>query len=274
MTTDTQPIIDAALASAVPSPLDKEGRIYSVVNPDGGVVIIDVEAERRKIQDLDAPRRKTGVYALHDAASFLAYVDKHGDGATEVWADTTRSTITAVLDAHEGDLGGPRFEQHRATYAVLLTDAWKAWAALDGKLLDQEAFAQHIEDRSIDIIRPNGADMLELAQSFHATIGVHFDSSKALSSGERQLTYREDINASAGKAGQMDIPASFDLGLVPFEGADAFPVTARFRYRIVNGTLRIGYHLERPADVLRTAFLDVVSHIEEGIDGPVLRGAR
>lgn len=273
--TDTQPIIDIALAASAPVPLDEEQRFFVVTPADGTTKVIDLAAERRKLDAEQRPHRKAGTYALHDAASFCAYVEKHGDDQTEVWADTTRSTVTAVLNAHEGEgYGGPRFEDHRATYAVLLTDAWKAWAAHDGKLLDQQTFAEHIEDRSIDIIRPSGADMLELAQSFQATIGVHFDSSKALSSGERQLTYREDINATAGKAGQMDIPADFSLGLVPFEGADAYPVTARFRYRITNGSLRIGYHLERPADILRAAFLDVVSKIQEGVEVPVLRGSR
>jgi hypothetical protein len=39
-----------------------------------------------------------------------------------------------------------------------------------------------------------------------------------------------------------------------------------------DGTLRIGYRLERPADILREAFLGVLSAIEGDIEHPVYRG--
>ena len=191
--------------------------------------------------------------------------------------------ITGVLNAHEntdGTVPGARHEDHRVEYAVLLTDAWKAWREHDGKLLDQETLAEHFETRSIDIVQPSAADMLELAQSFHATTSASFESSKLLSSGQRQFEHRENIDATAGKKGQLTIPGSFDLALKPFEGADPFKVTARFRYRITNGVLRIGYKLDRPEDVLRQAFLTVVENVEEGVAGlgvlnsSIFRGSR
>lgn len=202
----------------------------------------------------------------------------------EVWADAVAAKITGVIDAHEktdGTIPGARHEQHRVEYAVLLTDAWKAWREHDGKLLGQTDLAEHFEARSIDIVKPSAADMLELAQSFHATTSASFESSKRLSDGQSQFEHRENIDATAGKKGQLTIPASFELGLKPFEGADAFKVTARFRYRITNGVLRIGYKLDRPEDVLRQAFLSVVENVEEGIaekgidlNSPIFRGSR
>lgn len=284
--TDTQPIIDAAIASADPAPLGDNGRFYAVVVPGGReeaghVKVIDLEAERDKFEYADKPRRKAGTYKVHDAASLVAYLDKHADADTEVWADTVAAKITGVLDAN-GNTGidDARHEQHRVEYSVLYTEAWKAWKALDGKLVDQSAFAEHIEDRAIDIVRPSAADMLELAQSFRATSDVTFKSSKRLSSGERQLEYREQVDAGAGRDGQMEIPETFDLGLKPFEGAEAFKVVARLRYRIVNGHLAIGYKLERPEDIIRDAFLSVVQKVQEGVaelnrlNSPIFLGSR
>lgn len=285
MTLDTQPIIDAAIAAAGPQPLGDHGRFYTVVAPGsndeaGSVEVIDLEAVREDQEFKHRPRRKIGTYTVHDSDSFVAYLAKHADQDSEVWADAVASKITGVLDAHcVGDLL-PRHEQHRVEYAVLYTDAWKAWKALDGKYLDQSAFAEHIEDRSIDIVRPAAADMLELAQSFRATSDVTFKSSKRLSSGERQLEYREQIDAGAGRDGLMEIPETFDLALTPFEGAARFKVVARLRYRINNGHLTIGFKLERPEDVVRDAFQTVVASVGEGIDAldrlnsPIFLGSR
>ena len=268
---DTAAIIESATRAAEPHALDDDGRFFSIVVPQGGeATVIDLEHESESFRA--TPRRKTGTYTVHDAESFNAYVAKHGDQDTEVWADVKAARITAVLNANGG--AGPRWEDHRVVYGVQHTTAWQAWVKLDGHMGDQSTLAEHLEDRAIDILEPTAADMLELAQTFQASMGVTFGSSKRLSSGEAQLEYREQVDATGGKAGQLAIPSSFVLALKPFEGAAAFKVTARLRYRITGGTLRIGYKLERPEDVLRDAFLTVVEGVEEGVNAPVFRGSR
>ena len=231
--------------------------------PEGGHVEM-VDVERAVTPYLPNPRRKTGAYRVHDAASFAAYLHQQGTPDTEVWADAQGARIVGVINAHGEVLAG--WGDHRVTYAVEQTKAWQIWMAKDGQLLSQSDFAELIEDRAVDIIRPAAADMLELAQTFQATIGVEFGSSKLLSSGERQLEYRETVDAKAGRAGKLEIPRDFDLALIPFEGAKAFKVNARFRYRITDGTLRVGYRLTRPDDVLREAFESVVTEVA-GLDG-------
>lgn len=256
--TNAQAVIDTATRAAEPWPLGDAGRFWSVVSPDGTVTVIDLEDHRDDHRD--APRRKTGTYSVDDSASFIAYLTKHGDADTEVWADTAKAAVTGVLNANEG--GVARFEDHRVVYAARPTDAWKAWLALDGRLIDQSTLAEHLEDRALDIIDPSAADMLELAQTFTATIGVNFESSKRLSSGERQLEYREQVDAKAGRAGRLDIPEKFVLALQPYEGSEKYKVTARLRYRITDGALRIGYRIERPEDIAREAFTGVVTEIQ------------
>lgn len=267
--TDAQDIIDIAIAAAAPDSLDDDGRFHAVVVPEGATLkTIDLEVLRDEYRE--TPRRKTGTYSVHDADTLVAYLQKHGDQHSEVWADVVGNKITAVLNSNAPL--SPRWEDHRVVYQVKHTEAWLAWAKYDGHLGSQSTFAEHLEDRSIDVVIPNGADMLELAQTFQATIGVNFESSKLLSSGERQLEYRETVDAKAGKAGRMEIPSTFTLALKPFEGADVFKVTARLRYRITDGALRIGYKLERPEDVLREAFLSVVANVEDHVDQTVFRG--
>jgi len=271
-----QAVIDTAQIAAEPRKLD-DG-LFAVAVPAGAQVeVIDVESITRP--HAAHPARKTGNYVVHDADSFVAYMAKHQQPESEVWADVVNWRVVGVINAHEGtdgpvDAYGPEagWGDHRVQYTITGTEAWKAWRELDGKLVDQATFAEHIEARSVDILVPPGADMLELAETFQATIGVNFESSRLLSSGERQFEYRETVDAKAGRKGQLSIPKQFTLALIPFEGAEVFKVTARFRYRIADGALRVGYRLDRPADVLREAFLRVVDTITTRVEAPVFRG--
>lgn len=269
--TNAQAVIEAAIRSAEAQPLDDEGRFYSVVTPmDGKHTLVDLDAHREAL--LPAPRRKVGTYTVHDAHAFAAYLKKHGTAESEVWADMPGQKLTAVINANES--ANPQWEDYRISYAILHTPAWEAWAAHDGKLLAQQDFAEHIEARAVDILDPAGAVILELAQTFQATTGVEFQSQKILSTGQAQVTYRETIDAKAGKSGQLDIPKTFTLGLIPFWGAEAFKVTARLRFRIREGHLFLGYQLERPEDILRDAFTTVVADVESRIGVPVWNGSR
>lgn len=264
-TTNAQAIIDTATRAATPVAITEDS-IYSVIVPSGG--------EYRTV-DLDryrpTPRRKSGTVKLHDAAGFIAYLEKHGLGSSEVWADVSRASLVAVVNAHGSDHAG--WSDHRAVLEIRQTQAWQAWMRLNGHWLDQTSFAEHIEDRAIDIVKPSGADMLEVAQSISATTGGTFESSKQLSSGERQLEFKETIAAKAGQRGRLDVPTVIELALVPFEGAPAYKVIARFRFRINGGDLLLSYSLERPEDVVANAFTDIVTAVETKISQPIYRGA-
>lgn len=264
----TQAIIDVATRAVEPQPLDNEARLYSVVSPNGSITVIDVEKYRDAYRD--RPRRKTGEFTVQDAESFVTYMGKHADASAEVWADTAAARVVGVINAHEVEEAG--HSDHRVTFQAKFTDSWAAWIANDGKLLDQSAFAEFIEDHVKDIVSPDGAEVLELAQSFQASTSVAFESTKLLSSGERQFEYREDTSASGG-SGRIAIPKELRLQLEPFEGSDAvYGITARFRYRLTGGKLTLGYHLERPKDVVRVAFNEVLTVIDQGIEAPIFKG--
>lgn len=270
--TNARDIIMTALDSADPVEV-KAGKLYSV-NTATGHKLIDLDLDKY----LERPRRKQGTQQLHDAESFVQYVTKHALPQTEVFADESECTVVAVINADTGnnvkgvenDAG---WGDHRAMFQVQTTEAWRAWMLHNGKMMTQTEFAEHIEDRSVDIVKPSGADMLELAQSITGTVGVTFESSKQLSTGEKQLVYKETVAAKAGQAGRLDIPGVIELAIVPWQGAAAYKVTARFRFRIHGGNLLLSYALERPEDVVHAAFADVVSMVAGDLDVPVLMGA-
>jgi uncharacterized protein YfdQ (DUF2303 family) len=189
-----------------------------------------------------------------------------------VYADAQRLQVTAVLDAHEPTAA--RWGGHWLVLELRKTLEWIAWMQHHGQLMSQDAFAEHLEDHSAEIVSPPAAEMLEVAQSIQATTKCDFKSGTRLKSGERQLEYTETVAAKAGQRGQLTIPDTFEIGLVPFEGSAPYRVTARFRYRISGeGQLRLGYRLDRPENVLRAAFDDVLADLKKRISHQVMNGA-
>lgn len=257
-------IVDTAIATVDPTFVQPEdvGLLVHALPPGGKVEITSIDKLLEPYRE--RPRRKVANRVAHTPDAFAAYVNRHAltDG-TEVWADAVSRSIVGIIDSHAKPDDTPGWQDHRVSYAVQTTEAWRAWLANDGKWLNQQQFAEHIEDRAIDVRSPAAADMLELAQTFKATMGVAFKSAKILSTGQTEVEYREDIDATGGKAGNMSIPTVFELGLTPFEGAKAYKVVARFRYRITGGTLAMSYRLERPEDVVREAFDDVIDKVDE-----------
>lgn len=264
-TDNAQVIVDTALASAPPAELTP-GKFYAFALPNGQLHRVDLTGDEYK----DQPTRKRGTTTVRDAESFLAYWTKHHDTDSEVYADSERLTVTAVLDAHTPD--GARWSGHRLHLALRTTTAWKQWIQMDGELMKQEAFAEFLEDHLPELLEPSSAEMLEIAQSFQAAVKVDFQSATRLSSGQRQFQFVETQTTKAGQKGQLTVPETFVIGLVPFEGSVGYKLTARLRHRIGQDGLRLGYKLERPDEIRDQAFADVVKAIGEQIDTAVMNG--
>lgn len=263
---DAQAIIDTALRSAAPHRLEP-GHVHAFHTPTG-VHKVDLTGDEYRT----TPARKTGTTRVWDVPSFAEYFGKHADPHSEVYADAQRLTVTAVLDAHEA--AAARWGGHRLHLELRKTPEWQAWMTHHGQLLPQEQFAEHLEDHCAELVAPPAAEMLEVAQSIQAASKVDFKSGTRLASGERQLEYVETTTARAGQKGQLKIPDTFEIGLVPFEGSAPYRVTARFRYRISGeGQLKLGYRLDRPENVLRAAFEDVIADLQSRIDHQVMNGA-
>lgn len=240
------------------------GEVRAFVVPEGGDVrVIDLD----KPADRNYPERKTGIFQFRHWQSFVEYVRRHGDGATEVWADVDGQSVTAVINGHE--IGTPGWGDHRAVYAAVKTPAWKAWREHQG-LGPALVLAEHIESWRAYIVEPSAAEMLEVVQSFKATTKAQVESGTRLSSGEVQFVYREEIQAKAGKAGQLSVPEEFTISVAPFRDSLPEGVLARVRYRLNDGVLSIGYVLDQPEQVEERAFESIVEQItdqlSEGVD--------
>lgn len=281
MTSDPTPVVvntwppgDGSEARVVAELATRAARAETVVIGGRSVLVSVTPQGAIHTADLDQygtrPQRKTGFVALHESASFSTYVSEHADDGTTLYGDWRALSIIAVLDDHGAE---PGWAQHRATLRLRTTPEWDRWVGANGKLVDQQAFAEFIEDNLADIREPPAADLLEIAQSFQAANKVSFSSGLRIASGEVQLTYREEIAATAGRDGKLQVPSEFELQLAPFEGAAPYKVKARLRYRIREGRLAIGFALVRHEDVIRTAFTEEANGIAETTGRTVLMGA-
>jgi uncharacterized protein YfdQ (DUF2303 family) len=163
--------------------------------------------------------------AILDApADFVHYVGRLEDESTTVWAWQAALTVTAVFNDHTSEV--PGWRDHVAYLRVERDPDWAKWRKLDGALIDQVQFAEHIEDQTHVIVDPDAATMLEVANSFHAHRSSTFSQKIKVESGDIQLAWTDETTASAG-SGRVDVPRRFVLSLAPFVGVAPIEVHAR-----------------------------------------------
>jgi uncharacterized protein YfdQ (DUF2303 family) len=252
----------------------------AVYRTDGGrLEFIDLETA--------VPNWKSGTVTVRDVASFAAYFAKHADDDSEIYADLTAATITAVLDAHHsadfsaGEVSGARWEEHRLTLALETTLPWKTWLSKNRTLMTQTDFAEFIEDNYRDIAsRPatahqpgiDNASLLELAQTFQASTKTEFVSAERLSSGEVQFVMKETTTASGGRDRKIDVPQEFDLTIAPYEDCSEALIAARFRYR-KNPGLQFMYVLNNPERHRQEAVKEITGKVAEATGRKIMLGA-
>jgi len=228
----------------------------------------------REVLDLEGylphPHRSTGTAKFTQAESFEFYYGRHGGHDTYLWASQNDQTVTAVFDDDTETEAGWR--QHRAVLVLEKTPEWVFWTGQDKQSMEQERFAEHIQDGLPQITEPAAASVLELVSDLRVTIKSTFDSSTNLKSGARTLKLTEEHNTGGGKTKTVDVPDLVTLAVAPWVGAAAFEIKARLRYRVQQGQLLWRYELVEPHVQLREAFRQVCDGIAAATEATVLHG--
>jgi uncharacterized protein YfdQ (DUF2303 family) len=267
-------VSEAALGQPVrmAGEVDEEG-VWTVTTPDGWTrEFFTVEPS------LPAPVVSRGEVCVHNAVSFAAAVLQRElpDIHPVVYADESTLSLVAILNDDHNTT--PGWRDYRIRLALRRSPEWEAWRSVDkatcaGGLLGQEAFAEFVEDHLADIVEPTAADMLEIAQTFHATVSSNFLQGSRLRDGRRQFTFEEDIDAKAGESGNMVLPGTVRLSLRLFIGGGPVATTARLRYRLREKKLTLGFKLNQPDDLERLAFNgEIVDGVERALSLVALAG--
>lgn len=258
---------EAAVVASIQQQADSEAHqpiaaseVYLVPDGQGGLRVVDTDAYGQ------VPRHREAKRLVTDAASFVAYVNRHKGAGTEIYAHTNTSSVVAVIDSHEAIDDGvfAGWQKHKLSLVLEKSKAWLAWENADGKLVDQQTFADFLDDRYLDVIDPAPAVLIDIARTFQAKTSVNFESGFREGSGDVTLNYVEDTKAKAGQKGDIEIPSRIQLALRPYVGGPVYSIWANFRYRLNGGNVVLGFRLERPENILEAAFADIVTEIRDG----------
>lgn len=230
----------------------------------------------------DAPVLAVASVKIFEAKSFIDYVNAHKiAGRTKLFGvyALNESAFAATIDYHgdNASKGGAGFGDHEVTFALVKSPEWQAWLEWNGKAMAQEQFAEFIEDNMADIVSPDPAALLDVAQLLKGKKTVTFKSGRNLANGAVQFEYAETIETTGGQSRRddsMEVPGQFVLQLVPFGGDVGIEIKARLRYRIDNqGKLSFHYKLDRPHKVVEASFIRTREKIEQETKLPVLIGS-
>lgn len=265
--TEADAVADLARRGPAVEPIDAGGLFAVRRRSDELVDVLDLE------KYAPAPSRKRGGVNVHTPAGLITYANRHMDpSASTLWHDPARGQICVVLNDHVHTAAQPGWGDHRVTLNLRRSERWKAWVELSEKPMTQTAFAEFLEEHVADIVEPDGAALLEVARSLQVTTGAKFRSARSLHSGETQLVYEEEVEARAGKGGDITVPRNFAVALEPWEGSPPWRVDGRFFYRAKEGMLAVGYKLLRLAEIARDASDAIASSIHDALDLPVIEG--
>jgi uncharacterized protein YfdQ (DUF2303 family) len=298
-TSDAQAIADLVLKHA--------GAQIATSAPIDGVATLALLPTGMKVEDLGPmvektrlqPIRRKGTAKLGSIQSFIDHANRFKDLDSVVFAEPDQLTtppkprLLSVLDYHRaGGEGAPRWNVHRGLYEFPLSEEWRAWSAVDGKTLDQNAFAEFIEDRIGDVLpSPDAIDpadnlariMREFATTFATPaklmelsrgLKIHEVSQVAnvvnLSTGEGQISWTAEHQDAQGQP--MKVPGAFLIAVPVFFAGAAYRIPVRLRYRKSGPSIKWALLLYRPEITFRHAFDEAVELVSEKTKLPVLHG--
>ncbi len=240
--------LGAGLPQSVPVLYDpRTGQIHALTH--------DIEKYRQ------APRAREGSAVALTLASFVDLVIRHADEGSAIFAETRwpNPKLTAVIDYHDV-AKQPRHGRHRIVYDFPITDELKAWQAMNGKAMAQDAFAAFIEEHLSDLASPfdgerdeferlfkekfgTPSEILSLSRELEVLVGHHVKNKVRLSSGESEIVFVEEHTDKSGQ--KVVVPGIFMVSVPAFVDGEPVRIPARLRYRVADGGLKWFYQLYR-----------------------------
>ena len=298
--TDSVLTSDAAAIIASTMTLDKiENFDASTL---GTMPFVSVPSGRRiaSIKDIidqfrKRPEAAIGFARLHDAASFMAHVNRHKFASESViFADREKSRFVAVYDYHDtGTTGrsdtGANWCRHGSLYNAPTSPEWKAWRERENEFFDGPSFARFLDDRIADVVaepmqsvslsalrdRLGGSfatpsQLMDLSRNLTINVAAQVKSAFTLSSGEMSLAYAEQHQDGQGQP--IKVPTLFAIGIPVYRNGTAYQLPVRLSYRLNGPAVKWSYTLYRAEDALDLAFKDASRAIADGTGLLVLAG--
>lgn len=229
---------------------------------------------------LTRPERVKGVATLSTLAGFVAHVRRSARPESAIFADTANRQLVAVYDYHtpaaEGLAG---WCQHSAVYPFPMSRAWKAWAAIDGKQMDQGTLAEFVENHAHEVIDPKDdaakaagdsltkldlrvaspSQVLTLSRGLEINVSSKIVESKVLATGDTRVIFEEKASGSNGAP--LDVPGGFVVAIPVFDGDAPFALAVRLRLKVREGRITYTLALLGAEDAMRAAFDEAIKRV-------------
>lgn len=230
-----------------------------------------VSAMSRSLEDLlPAPKRQKTTRTLYSLEDFIEYLRRFKLGETSVYVlpEGNSYVITAEID-HRGP-ESTAWHDHKVRFALQFSEPFTRWRESNKRRLDQEAFADLLEERARDIVDPVAAEILEIAQSLHVTRNLSVKS-VVRANGQNQLEFNRDEKLK-GKDGSVDLPTRFRIAVEPFaRHREKCTIDAFLRPRIADDRPQFVYELQLVDEAVEEVLNQIVSAIKTQTDLPVYR---
>ncbi|HYE29953.1 MAG TPA: DUF2303 family protein [Methylomirabilota bacterium] len=209
---------------------------------------------------LAAPRRVRAAVAVPEVNSFIRYVNEFKCEDTRIYIDVDNKRVEAVID-HPAK-GKPSWACHRVVLAVSHSPEFDAWKKASGTAFTQTHFAEFIEDRMNEFVRPAAAEIYEVATTLQVSERVEFKRAIRLDNGASKLIFNKASEATAGDNESVEVPKIFELGIPVFRGEEPRSITCKLRYRLNDGAVTFSYHIVDLPKIIQTAFEFLATDIE------------
>lgn len=234
------------------------GEAIGVVVPNGWRAEVLDPADREHL--LDQPRRATGTVRFADPQGFAAYVKRHEQPGTTLWADPDRPRVVAVLNDHPALQSG--WGDHRAVLELIATEEWRHLLVFaDGAWTEQRRFAEQLEDVA-DLIQSHpGTAVLDLVNNLTATSSRRVVTAD-ITGNTSSVTF--EASSSVKGVGGLDVPASLIVAVRPWRYLASFvpQLKVRVRARVHQDALQLRAELVN-GDLIAEAGIEA---LEEYLD--------
>lgn len=213
------------------------------------------------------PQRIERMVTAHDISGFNDYVNRFKSESTAVFAALLpKPRLHGALDYHHPS--APSHCKHNVVCDMAHSEEWTRWMKADRQGMAQKQFGLFLEDNLKDVVEPTGADLLNIALNFASMRAVEFKSSQRLADGTAQIHYIEEEKSTSVK-----LPERIAIGIPVFRGEGPYKLAARLKYSLKGAEFGIWYELDRPDQVLDTAYGDVIAKVAAATGISVFRGA-
>ena len=255
------------------------------------------------------PDRRTGTDTVLDLKTLVEWTNRHKDGGSVVFCDTDRDEpkLLTIVDYHRamndeianGD-DTARFRSFRGLYQFPLSEQWKAWKDVDGKVMDQADFAEFLEDRVLDLIAPDVSqdgegvetkklppqvaqllgllggrcalpqDIITLSKGLSVTANARTAQRVDVNTGEGSLMFEEQHLGEGGQ--RITVPKLFLICIPVFDRSPFhYRIPVRIRYRLQGG-IKWTFTLFGADDVIDMAIREAAEHVRDGTALPLFYG--